>query len=111
MKFERGDVVYGADPFKGEDYARPWLIISNQTHPFHGDQYIVLALTTKTWHDGLIAIDDDAWVEGSTPKPSSVIPWSVETIEQSDIEYWQGTLAEAVVNEATTILVAYVHSG
>ena len=27
--FERGDVVYGADPFKSEGDARPWLILSN----------------------------------------------------------------------------------
>jgi len=39
--FERGDVVYGDDPFKGEEDARPWLILSNhEGHPFHGDQYI-----------------------------------------------------------------------
>ncbi|RLM89099.1 hypothetical protein D3D01_20190 [Haloarcula sp. Atlit-7R] len=24
--FERGDVVYGDDPFKGEEVARPWLM-------------------------------------------------------------------------------------
>lgn len=27
--FERGDVVYGDDPFKSEEDARPWLILSN----------------------------------------------------------------------------------
>jgi hypothetical protein len=26
--FERGDVVYGGDPFNGEEDARPWLILS-----------------------------------------------------------------------------------
>jgi len=29
MIFERGDVVYGDDPFKGGENARPWLILSN----------------------------------------------------------------------------------
>jgi len=53
--FERGDVVYGDDPFKGEEDARPWLILSNhEGHPFHGDQYIALTLTSKSWMDGLI---------------------------------------------------------
>jgi mRNA-degrading endonuclease toxin of MazEF toxin-antitoxin module len=27
--FERGDVVYGDDPFKGDEAARPWLVLSN----------------------------------------------------------------------------------
>ncbi len=27
--FERGDVVYGDDPFKNDESARPWLVLSN----------------------------------------------------------------------------------
>nr|WP_165396994.1 hypothetical protein [Natrinema hispanicum] len=39
--FERGDVVYGDDPFKGDEDARPWLILSNhEERPFYGEQYI-----------------------------------------------------------------------
>lgn len=37
MTFERGDVVYGDDPFKGDEHARPWLVVSNQTHPYQGE--------------------------------------------------------------------------
>ncbi len=55
--FERGDIVYGDDPFKGEENARPWLILSNhEDRPFHGEQYIALTLTTRSWLDGLIDI-------------------------------------------------------
>jgi hypothetical protein len=37
--FERGDVVYGDDPFNGEEAARPWLLVSNhEGRPFHGEQ-------------------------------------------------------------------------
>jgi len=35
--FERGDVVYGDDPFKGDKDARPWLVLSNhEGRPFYG---------------------------------------------------------------------------
>lgn len=48
--FARGDVVDGTDPFKGDEGARPWLILSNhEGRPFHGDQYIALTLTSKSW--------------------------------------------------------------
>lgn len=108
MSFERCDVVYGADPFKGEDYARPWLVISNETHPFHGEQYVVLALTTRTWHDGLVEIQADEWTEGGTPKSSRVIPWSVETLDHGDVDHRQGTLDSEVVNRAVDELTNYV---
>jgi hypothetical protein len=39
--FERGDVVYGDDPFNGEEAARRWLNISNhEGRPFPGEQYL-----------------------------------------------------------------------
>jgi mRNA-degrading endonuclease toxin of MazEF toxin-antitoxin module len=47
--FDRGDVVYGDDPFKRDEDARPWLILSNhEGRPFHGEQYIALTLTSKS---------------------------------------------------------------
>ena len=110
MKFKRGDVVYGADPFKDGTYSRPWLIISNDTQPFQGDQYIVLSLTTKTWHDGRISIADDDWLDGGTSDDSSILPWSIETLDQADIDYWQGTLSDVVVTEAVDALVTFVRS-
>lgn len=108
MTYGRGDVVYGADPFKGEDYSRPWVIINNDAHPFHGDQYIVIGLTTKTWHDDLLSIDDEAWLDGGTPEPSKIIPWSVETLEHPDVDFWQGRLAVSVIDEAVDRLVGYL---
>jgi len=46
MSRERGDVVVATDPFKEEDTGgRPFLVISNQETPFHGNQYIPLALS------------------------------------------------------------------
>ena len=60
--YEPGDVVYGDDPFKGAEDARPWLIITNhESQPFHGEQYIALTLTTKSWHDGYIEILSESW--------------------------------------------------
>lgn len=47
--YEPGDIVYGVDPYKDDEAARPWLIISNhEGRPFHGEQYIALSLTTRT---------------------------------------------------------------
>jgi len=104
--FERGDVVYGDDPFKTEEDARPWLILSNhEGRPFHGDQYIAVTLTTKSWMDGLIEIPDESWRRGGTPSKSRIAPWGVQSIDHEDIDFWQGRLDSVLVDEAIASLV------
>lgn len=105
--FQRGDVVYGDDPFKGEGAARPWLVLSNhEGRPFHGDQYISVTLTTKSWMDGLIEIPDECWVRGGTPAESRIVPWGVQSIDHEDIDFWQGRLDGDLVDQAAAALVA-----
>ena len=104
--FERGDVVYGDDPFKDEDDARPWLILANhETRPFHGEQYIALTLTTKSWMDGLIKIPEESWLRGGTPDESRIVPWGVQSIDIEDIDFWQGRVESDRVDEAVAALV------
>lgn len=68
-EFERGDVVWGIDPFKQDSVSnpdshrddgriapRPWLVISTGSIPFHPEQYLCLTLTTRTWHDDSIPL-------------------------------------------------------
>ena len=104
--FERGDVVYGDDPFKGEGAARPWLVLSNhEGRPFYGDQYIALTLTTKSWMDGLIEVPGERWLRGGTPDESRIVPWGVQSIDHEDIDFWQGRLEDEIVYEAVDALV------
>jgi mRNA interferase MazF len=104
--FERGDVVYGEDPFKGTEDARPWLVLSNhEGRPFHGDQYIALTLTTSSWMDGLIDIPDESWLRGGTPDDSRIVPWGVQSLDHEDGDYWQGRLDDDVVDDAVGALV------
>ena len=107
--YEPGDVVFGADPYKGDEAARPWLIISNHDgRPFHGEQYIVLTLTTKSWLDGLIGIDADDWIHGGTPTDSRIVLWGVQSIHRTDIDYWQGRLVDAVTDDAVDRFIDYL---
>ena len=107
--YEPGDVVYGDDPFKGDEAARPWLVISNhEGQPFYGDQYIALTLTTKSWHDGFIEIPDTDWTRGGTPDDSRIVPWGVQSLGSGDIGYWQGTLDDVIVEDAIESLVHYL---
>jgi mRNA interferase MazF len=105
--FERSDVVYGDDPFKIEEDARPWLILSNHDgRPFHGEQYIAVTLTTKSWMDGLIEIPAGSWLRGGTPDESRIVPWGVQSIGNEDIDFWQGRVASNLVDQAVDAFVA-----
>lgn len=105
--YEPGDVVFGADPFKRAGTARPWLIISNhEDKPFHGDQYIALTLTTKSWHDGLISVSDDDWIRGGTPNQSRIVPWGIQSLASDDIDFWQGTISNECYTMAVDALVS-----
>jgi len=108
--FERGDVVYGDDPFKGEKAARPWLVLSNhEGRPFHGEQYIAVTLTSKSWMDGLVTIPEESWLRGGTPDESRIVPWGVQSIDHEDIDFWQGRLARDLVDAAVVVLVDELH--
>jgi hypothetical protein len=107
--FEPGDVVYGADPFKGATAARPWLVVSNHDgRPFHGEQSLAVTLTTKTWMDGLIEVEDEDWIHGGTPEPSRVVPWGVQSISSADIDTWQGRIRDGLFQDVVDAVVAEV---
>jgi len=104
--YEPTDVVYGADPFKGDGAARPWLVVSNfPERPFHGDQYLALTLTTKSWMDGLVELQSDDWVHGGTPEQSRVVPWGVQSIGAEHVDRWQGRIAREPFDRAVDALV------
>lgn len=103
--FERGDVVYGDDPFKTDEAARPWLVVSNhEGRPFHGEQYLALTLPTRSWMDGLVEIPEQAWIRGGTPVTSRPVGRSATHAGRH--HRWQGRLRDDIVDQAVDALVA-----
>lgn len=100
VAFDRGDVVWGIDPFKqeqGDDddqltgetdgvAPRPWLVSSTDAVPFHPEQYLCLTLTTRTWHDDSIPVATADWKEGGAPKDTSIMPWSIAAIQHEFLD-------------------------
>ncbi len=66
MSYQRGDVVWGPDPFKSGENPRPWLILNNDSHPFGDEEYMTVTLTT-TAHDEGLPLEDANWIEGGMP--------------------------------------------
>jgi len=55
--------------------------------------------------DDLIEIPDGSWLRGGMPDESRIVPWGVQSIDHEDIDFWQGRLENALVNEAVATLV------
>lgn len=108
MRPERGDVVRSVDPFKlGAEVQRPWLIVSNDTHPFAEEQFIAVAITTTEYGQSL-ALESRIWERGGVPRESFVSPWAVHSPRLDDLVAWQGRVEDEFVARVVDELRGYV---
>lgn len=108
MQPERGDVVRSVDPFKlGNETQRPWLIISNTSHPFVDEQYVAVAISTKRYPDS-IGLESTVWETGGVPVESFVSPWAIHSPRAEDLVAWQGRVTESFVDTVVDAFESYV---
>lgn len=108
MEFARGDVCWGPAIHKGTGAYRPWVIVSDESHPFDSEECIALALPTQQHADG-IPVPDDSWKAGGSETEAYISPWYVTTIKLDDFDRHQGTLEEDIVDRASAALDRYTH--
>lgn len=108
MRPERGDVVRSADPFKlGSNRERPWLLLDNDSHPFNGEQFVAVAVSTKQY-DSSLALTPETWDTGGVPVESFVSPWAVHSPRTEDLVAWQGRVTESFTDRVVDELETYV---
>lgn len=106
MSITRGSVWWGPAPHKSSPSYRPWVLVSDDTHPFSHTECIALAMTTMR-HSGAIPVTDSKWERGGSDRDAYISPWYVTTIKHRDLDRQQGVLAEDVVEEAVSELHRY----
>lgn len=106
----QGEVWWGPAPHKSDSAYRPWLVISDTSHPFSAEECIVVAMTTQDHPHG-IAVPDDAWIRGGSKQDASVSPWYVTTIKHRDLDNQQGKLADSLVVDVIDALHDYTSLG
>lgn len=108
MQPKRSDVVRSQDPFKlGTDRQRPWLIVSNDAHPFQGEQYLAVAISTKQY-DQSIPLEPAVWEVGGVPRQSFVSPWAVHSPRTEDVLTWQGRVTDEFTDRVVSQLDTYL---
>lgn len=108
MKYERGDVVWADDPFKDDpDAGRPFLVVSNERHPFADEQMTVVALTTTPREEAMLLTDEVVSV-GGLPEDSYVSPWLPFTRNYREIDrrlaHVEPKFVDGIIDELLTYL-------
>lgn len=108
-ELKRGHVVLAPDPFKGSDDAtRPWVIINNERHPFDTEQYIVMGLTTQTWYEARILLDEDDYRHRKAPRTSSIVPHALASVQPSLITDYVCRIRDEPLDKAVEMLLKYL---
>jgi len=106
---KRGHVVLAPDPFKTTDDAtRPWAIINNEQHPFDNEQYVGMAMTTQTWYDKRIPLEEGDYRHRTAPRESSLVPHAVTALKPSFMTDYVCRICESPLDRAVAELATYL---
>ena len=106
MKVDQGDVILGPD-FIGGNNRRPFLVISNDEHPFNNEECLVVLITT-TERDEAVPLPEEKFESGKLPKESYSSPWTITTLKTNVIEKKIGELNSQTVEEIADKVTEYI---
>lgn len=104
--YERGAVVKGPDLLAGHDF-RPYICLSDETHPFADEEGLYAAATT-TSRSIAIRLTDEDFVDGGLPRETYVNPWTIVTIRHADMHGIEGLLREEIIEEIAERAAEYI---
>ena len=108
-ELDRGHVVLAPDPFTSDDDAtRPWVVINNERHPFDGEQYVAMGLTTRTWYDERVPLHAEDFVHRRAPETSSIVPHAIASLGVDLITDYVCRVREEPLDEAVDTLYTYL---
>lgn len=109
MAYQRGDIVRADAPFSSSSSWRPWLIISNTTHPFNGTEYVAVLVTTSARPEA-IELEGQHFTAGGLPQQSYVNPWNPISLKDAAIHRRQATVVATLAEQASQALREYTKS-
>ena len=101
----RGSIVVASDPY-GHTPRRPYLILSDETHPVAGEQYIAAGITTKEYPASISL--EGRFIEGGLSEQSFISPWAVVSLREADIERAVAIVDPTVAKTAAEQMARFV---
>jgi mRNA-degrading endonuclease toxin of MazEF toxin-antitoxin module len=109
MSYRRGAVVKGPDVF-GSSERRPYMCLTDDTHPFSDEEALYAAVTT-TRRSIAVPLANDDFETGSLPRDSYVNPWTVTSYRHADIADTEGRLTDDAVETILEEIAKYLGIG
>ena len=108
-ELKRGDIVWGTDPLS--DKGRPMLVLGAPRFPTHGVQLITVLISTKTYHEQSLTLQDDDYEGNPLGERSHVLPWSLATLTSpTEVELHITSLVDERTDDVATQLIGYLSS-
>lgn len=102
MAYAQGSVVIAPATFKQGH--RPYVIVSNEERPFHGDRYTV-AVVTSTERSEAVPLTRESLTEGELlTYPSYVSPWSLHVFPDREITKRVAQVGEETIADVATVI-------
>lgn len=108
MAYRQSAIVIAEDPF-GNTPKRPYLLVSNDRHPFHGEEYLAATITTSERAEA-IELTDERIERGGLPRTSYVSPWSMLTLKEWMITKQPASATAKTVDEVRDAVTRYLQT-
>lgn len=106
--FEMGDVFWAPDPYSSGTNPRPWLVLSAESIPYAGEEYICAGLTLSDLPDN-VEVSPEDWVVGNDPEQRSFCsPWVLATIKHDAVAGPQGALTDEFATDIARRSIEYL---
>jgi len=103
--YHRGSVIVATDPF-GETPRRPYLILSDETHPFAGKQYIAAGISTVSYPESLSLKGE--FTEGKLTRESFLAPWAIVSIRSEHIDRAVARVTDNITDRTAKRAIEFV---
>lgn len=103
-----GDVVWSEDLYKEGDAGRPLLVVGNAEMADHGMQFVCVNLTSRTYHDHSIAIDEGDYENAPLPLESHALPWVFQTVSREHVQRYVTSITDEKHREITNEARSYL---
>lgn len=97
MAYAHGSIVLAPASFKGG--LRPYLVVSNESRPYFGEEYTVAVVTTRPRSEAVELLESGLTDGRLVEYPSYANPWSLHVVQHDEIERRVAQVSDEVVDE------------